>query len=66
MKKVVIRELDNFRGRTEKRFQVMTRLKNRNGLNHTDFQLYDLDTAISVCKSNDWEIEAIGDFYQVV
>lgn len=63
---VVIRELDNYRGRTEMRYQIMTRLKNRNGLNHTDCKCYDLETAIAVCKANNWEIDAIGDFYQVV
>lgn len=66
IKFVVIRELDNYRGRTEQRYQIMTRLKSRNGLNHTDYKCYTLSDAISVCNSNNWEIEAIGDFYQVV
>lgn len=35
MKNVVIRELDNYRGRTEQRYQIMARLKFRNGLSHT-------------------------------
>ena len=66
MKKVVIRELDNYRGRTEQRYQIMTRLSSRNGLNHTDCKCYTLNDAIAVCNANNWKIEAIGDFYQVV
>lgn len=66
MKNVVIRELDSYRGRTEQRYQIMTRLKSRNGLNHTDCKCYTLNDAIAVCNANNWKIEAIGDFYQVV
>lgn len=65
-KNVVIRELDNYRGRTEQRYQIMIRLKSRNGLNHTNYKCYTLDNAIAVCNANNWKIEAIGDFYQVV
>ena len=66
MKNVVIRELENYRGRTEQRYQIMTRLKSRNGLNHTDYKTYTFNDAIAVCNANNWRIEAIGDFYQVV
>lgn len=66
MKNVVIRELDNYRGRTEQRYLIMTRLKSRNGLYHTDCKCYTLNDAIAVCNANNWIIEAIGDFYQVV
>lgn len=63
---IVIRELDNYRGRTEQRYQIMTRIRSRNGLDHTDCKCYTLDDAIAVCNANNWMIEAIGDFYQVV
>lgn len=63
---VVIRELDSLRGRREERYQIMTRLKSRNGLNHTDFFAYTLDAAKALCEANGWEVLAIGDFYQVV
>ena len=66
MKNVVIRELDNYRGRTEQRYQIMTRLKFYNGLNHTDYKCYTLENAIAVCNANNWKIEAVSDFYKVV
>lgn len=66
MKNVVIRELDNYRGRIAQRYQIMTRLKSRNGLNHTDCKCYTLEEAIEVCNANNWKIEAVGDFYKVV
>lgn len=66
VKCVVIRELDNYRGRTEQRYQIMTRLHNRNGLNHTDCLTYTLNDAIAKCNANNWRILAVGDFYQVV
>ena len=50
MKNVVIRELDNYRGRTEQRYQIMARLKFRNGL----------EDAIAVCNANNWKIKAVG------
>ncbi len=66
MKNVVIRELDNYRGRTEQRYQIMTRLKFYNGLNHTDYKCYTPEGAIAVCNANNWKIEAVDNFYKVI
>ena len=65
--KIVILEHENYRGRAEKRYQIMARLNSRNGLNHVfPGQLFDLAEAIAVAKANNWEIEKIGTFYEVV
>ena len=67
MKKVVIWEHENYRGRTEERYQIMIRLSSRNGLNHVyPGRLFSLDHAILIAAENGWEIEKIGDFYEIV
>ncbi len=67
MKKVVIWEHENYRGRTEQRYQIMTRTKSRNGLNHVfSGCLFTLEQAISTATENGWEVEKIGDFYEIV
>lgn len=65
--KVVIEELENYRGRTEQRFLIMQRLKNRNGLNHIfPGKTFTKEDAIRVCESKGWSVEAIGGFYEIV
>lgn len=64
---VVILEHDNYRGRTEKRYQIMRRLPSRNGLDHvTPGVLYTLDAAKAEAEKHGWEVLAIGGFYHVV
>lgn len=54
MKNIVIRELDNYRGRTEQRYQIMTKLKFRNGLNHTDYKCYTLQKKLNLKNSKNY------------
>ena len=64
---VVIVEHCRFRGRTEQRYQLMMRLKSRNGLNHVySGYLFTLEDAQKEAEKNGWEVLAVGDFYQVV
>ena len=64
---VVIWELDNYRGRTGRRYLIMQRMPSGNGLIHvTPSKTYTLDEAITTCRSNDWDVLTTGDFYQVV
>lgn len=67
MKKVVIWEHTNYRGRAEQRYQIMIRLSSRNGLNHVfPGCLFTLEQAVSTAKENGWEVEKIGDFYEII
>lgn len=65
--KVVIQELENYRGRTDQRYLIMRRTASRNGLTHvTPGVLYTLDAAKAEAEKHGWEVIAIGNFYQVV
>lgn len=67
MENIVIQELENYRGRTEKRFLIMQRLKNRNGLNHVfPGKTFTREAAIKLCESSGWTVEAVGSFYEII
>ena len=63
---VVIQELDNYRGRTEKRYLIMVRSASRNALYHVLGRAITLQEALDEVRRRQWNLLAVGDFYQVV
>lgn len=64
---IVIMEHDNYRGRTDARYQLMQRTASRNGLVHVyDCQCRTLEDCKAIAEAEGYTVTAVGTFYQVV
>ena len=65
--KIVIQELENYRGRNEQRYLIMRRTASRNGFTHvTPGVNYPLESATVEAEKPGWDVLAIEGFYQPI
>ena len=62
---IVIIEYENYRGRTEKRYQLMRRISC--GLDHVyDCNLYTLKECLEIAKREKYKVLKVGTFWEIV